>query len=189
MDSRSSRPMSIFPKVQAPSRRGRFAIASTFLLSVLLITSCGSGTPQSAGLVLPISCSSATACLNTAKVDGHRDHVLTPGGKALSAGKSWYYPPQGSLGWGVALSFRDIQLNQNFEESVGTKPVVYPCLAQTAIQVDQNGYQVCLTASQGKLSARFYSSGALYQLHLTGATSSNVSEQKVQLLGIVEQLS
>ncbi len=121
-------------------------------------------------------------------MDGHREHVLTPGGKAVSVGKSWYYPPQGKLGWGAALAYRDTQLSQNFEESIGTKPVVYPCLAQTAVQVEQSGYQVCLTANQGKLSARFYSSGDLYQLYFPGATDSTVPEQKVQLLGIVQLL-
>src|SRR5580658_11117358 len=75
-------------RVQPPPRRGRFITALTLLFSVLIITSCGSTTPTSDGLTLPTSCSSTMACLNIAKVDGHLEHVLTPGGDVLSAGKS-----------------------------------------------------------------------------------------------------
>ena len=172
--------------------KGRIVVASILLVSVFLVTSCGSTTHTSAGLVLPISCSSATACLNTARMDGFREHVLTPAGDAVSAGKSWYYPPQGQSGWGLALSYRDVEVNQIFEETIGTKPVIYPCLVQmpeTQVETSPSGRQVCFTVTRTKESARFYSSGVLYQLTLAGSTNLNALAQKALLLGIVERLS
>jgi hypothetical protein len=179
-------------KVQCLLEKGRIGVASILLLSLFLIASCGSTTPTSAGLILPIACPRATACLNTAKMAGFREHILIPAGNAVSAGKGFYYPPQGKSGWGLALSYRDVEANQVFTETVGTKPLVYPCLVQvpgTQLDTTPNGRQVCLTVKQTKESAAFYSSGVLYQLDLPGSTNLNSLAQKALLLGIAEQLS
>ena len=179
--------------VQHFSWHGRVGLAAILLPVTVLIASCGSsGQQTSSGLVSPVSCPSASACLGIAEAKGFQGHVLVPV-HSVAAGKSYYFAPSGAEGWGFDLVYRDVPTNQVFVESIGTKgSIVYPCLVklhQTQVTLPQNGRVVCVEMTNAGERVRFYSSGNFYQLHAAGLSKMSPSDQEAVLLGIAAKLS
>lgn len=82
-------------------------------------------------------------------------------------------------------------MKQAFEEQIGTKPIVAPCLVQapgTQEETSATGLPVCLTVQGSEEAAHFYTGGVLYQLDFAGRTTLTTLQQKAYLVWLADQL-